>query len=98
MELFDSQSCCGMMELEGVHDYEPRKVLSHIEGLTRKPIILFTDNSFGNGQTTADMIAANKLGGIVNTDWVTNRNTDNQIRAWLWTPDYEALQRFLEKR
>lgn len=77
-------------------------------GPHRLPIIIFTgvttrvlaDHASGRrddyGQAFSDYLRDNGLGKVVRTDEVQNW-TDNKVRLWAWTVDYEALEKWGSK-
>lgn len=50
--------------------------------------------SHNYGIDFAAYIRENNLGSLVETDFNTNPNTGNPIKAWIWTVDWIALKRF----
>lgn len=71
------------------------KVPAHVAGCA---FVMFSDAvKYGNGEAFAKIIRDNNLGGITETPEVTNPNSGNKIKVYLWEVDYKALALLLEQ-
>lgn len=60
--------------------------------------VLYSDaNVNSNGQELTDYIRRYKLGPVAETNLKYNPNSGNQIRAWIWEPNWEALDAHFER-
>ena len=89
-------SCCGLFEVYGLTgdllDLKP------LEAYLNYPHFLFTDNENSKrGDSLFKLIEEKKLGTYVCTDYRLNPNSKNNIKAWLFTPEWEVLTKFLKR-
>jgi len=101
MQDFYPLKCCGVMELDGLHFFpDPKKALLDMHAnlwagnkyKRRVPFILFTgDVNRYYGQALAAFLVENRLGTVLASEERKNW-TENTIRVWIWSPDYEKLE------
>ncbi len=48
------------------------------------------------GSEFADYLEANNLGHVIRTKPRKNLYTNNTVRVWIWTPDFDALKMWRE--
>lgn len=108
MSNIQGTSCCGVGEIYGLYvdaterqtnfDNTIRSVLEYRFANHEHAIYLFTDAvDDGNGVGFRNFIRHNRLGRVVETHKVVNPNSDNYIKAWLWTPNEKNLEKYAKK-
>jgi len=95
--------CCGMRELDYIQGEETIQIILTIcsdiicdENKYRH--VVFSDN--GNkisGKKLEKEIKKQKLGSIISTVSKINPNSGNSIKAWIWTIDHKALNKYWSK-
>lgn len=100
--------CCGLRELSPIGGYDPIDVLYTLAHSIRGRVTstdgcyyVFTDNTGfddGYGNALKHVIESENLGTIYATDWNSNPNSGNRLKAFLWTLDRPALLAWLERK
>jgi hypothetical protein len=99
----DSCISCGVDQLYGLNDPDPKEIIRNVvtsyelQGILTCSILLFSDNEEkGNGKRLAKFIRDNKLGRLIESRLVPNRNMNGttKIRCWMWhLPSLRKLKR-----
>lgn len=98
--------CCGMADIavEGVPPIESLREFWEDWYFTqeysyRPPIIILSERRRAPvASRVVELIRKHKLGSVVMTPIVHNPNSNNRIRAFLWTPNVKSLKAFAKKQ
>jgi hypothetical protein len=74
--------------------YNLEDQLSELEEFidTSPTVFVFSDNDRGNGAALAAAIKKARLGKVVETGWVVNPDSGNNINTWLWCYGVEKVK------
>lgn len=88
-------NCCGITELADIcTDATPEHSLL-VAGTYDQGLVVFSDvhtSQYKHGKALASLIKRLKLGKVVVSYTVTNPNTENRVRAWMWSVNQKALE------
>lgn len=104
-------ACCGMREIGSLSAHRsPEEAMKAFAGQTLKThqnfrYVIFSEavyrpaaNRRGYGRAFAAFIRSEKLGKVSTTGWNVNPNSGNNLKAWIWTVDWTALQKWASKK
>lgn len=91
-------ACCGIEEISDL-SWDTNGVLMKVfDDSARRAMIIFHDAVHeGNGARLARKIRRLKLGKLYSTKQVVNPNTTNLIQAWVWIPNWNAMQMYCDQ-
>jgi hypothetical protein len=102
--LDDSNGCCGVDELYGLHSDPMDTMMSfcheRFDEEVRQAHVLITDNvAYRRGEKLISFIKKHKFGAVVGTKGKANPSTNGntRVRAWLWTPNVKKLEMWWRK-
>ncbi len=112
MKITRLEGCCGIVELSGIQEHEGltgAKGPAHILATALHPETSF-DNSIQEaahvvfstvrgtiGSRLATYIRSKRLGRVEAVTAARNPNTGANLAMWVWTPNQDALENFIEK-
>lgn len=59
--------------------------------------VIFSDTAQGPGSDLAEFIRKQRLGPVRASVTRTNPNTDHDIIVWVWSPDFDKLEQYVEE-
>lgn len=94
---------CGVHQLSNLYDYGKTSLRAFAKGCLRptrrqntSAIYAFSDSvDNGNGRAFAAIIEKHNLGELVKIGPIQNPNSGNNIEAWYWIPDTDAIHLYL---
>lgn len=104
-DIFNRTSCCGIREIYGIGNKTPELILYSLgyyldqgEGISGAHY-LFSDNTGAQdgvhyGEVFRDYIINHELGTVLETPFKHNPNSGNMLKAFLWTIDQPAFDRW----
>lgn len=105
--MIGNSTCCGIREwysfggVNKVEDVIVELVESVNGGMTKVPVIYFSDNTLGRyavtGRILEEYIIENKLGTVFKTGSLFNPNSHNNIIAYMWETNWDNMDRLYTK-
>lgn len=88
---------CGIREIDGLEDmWDADTIIANVSDIDTAFVLFSTTSS--HGDELRDYVRRFKLGKVVETDWVKNPNSGNEIRAYLWQVNQDAVRKYCDKR
>lgn len=102
MQIKPSAGCCGLYEIYDLAPLSANTLIEFIELYEdeyaqrgRLAFAFFSDNNVsGRGFRLSKYITRKKLGKIVATEERLNTKSNNNLTCWMWSIDWEALERW----
>lgn len=91
---------CGMSELYALQEGPLDCIIAFHRFAGMPGLVVFSDAvKYRSGSRLADYIRTHRLGAVVASRTATNTHDPqhNRIQAWVWTPNYAAIQRWMTK-
>lgn len=97
-----STSCCGLSDIDYLKGTKPKEAIAKIctdrELNDTPPFYLFSGVVKEKyGENFKKYILKNKLGKIIETPTRINPNSDNRIKAWVWSVNNKEIKRWAKE-
>lgn len=96
-------TCCGVRDISRLSSTKPKEAVEEVaESVCGErdgaPFFLFTGVTKENyGQELARYIRKNELGRVIKTKSKRNKNSGNDLTAWIWEIDRKKLLKIYRK-